>query len=43
MGWRWVYAQACLVLGSETRAAIKTMPVTVDSKEKHGDAVGFSG
>jgi hypothetical protein len=43
MGRRCVYAQACLDFGSVARTTIKTMLVTVETKEKHSDAVGFFG
>jgi hypothetical protein len=43
MGWRCDYAQAWLEFGSHTRTTIKIMPATVETKEKHGDAVGLFG
>jgi hypothetical protein len=43
MGSRCVFPQACLDFGSAARTTIKIMPVTVETKEKHSDAVGFSG
>jgi hypothetical protein len=42
MGWRCVYAQACLEFGSVARIPIKIMRVIFETKEKHDDAVWFS-